>query len=134
MLASAQVIGLDTSNSYANLLGVFELSIAIPLVGYNIVSQIKLLDQALEKLSEYVIRRITPLRERLIELTEKSQALITLVSPLIGYDKAAELSKILLRGVSIRQALRELGFSEEDINRILDPRRLTSPGIPSKNI
>jgi fumarate hydratase class II len=92
------------------------------------------LAQALEKLFEYVIRRITPLRERLIELTEKSQALITLVSPLIGYGKAAELSKILLRGVSIRQALRELGFSEEDINRILDPRRLTSPGISSKKL
>jgi len=134
MQASAQVIGLDTSNSYANLLGEFELSMAIPLIGYNIITQINLLTQAFDKLSEYVIKRIVPLRERLSELTERSQALVTVISPIIGYDKAAELSRKLARGVALRQALRELGFSEDEINKLLDPRKLTRPGIPAKDI
>jgi fumarate hydratase class II len=132
MLASAQVIGLDTANSYANLFGEFELSMAVPLIGYNIVSQISLISEAMDKMAIYVIDRVTPLRERARELAEKSPALVTVISPIIGYERATQVANKIAQGTPIRQALKEVGFSEEEIEKILDLKRLTRPGIPAK--
>lgn len=132
MLASAQIVGLDAANSYANLFGEFELSMAVPLIGYNVVSQISLLAEAMDKMAIYVIDRVTPLRERARELAEKSPALVTVISPIIGYDKASQVALKVAQGTPIRKALKEIGLSDEEIERILDLRRLTRPGIPAK--
>ncbi len=132
MLAAAQVVGLDTSNSYANLFGEFELSMAVPLIGYNIVTQAQLLREAMAKMKTYVLERIVPLRERARELAERSPALVTVISPIIGYDRASQVASRIAQGVSIREALRDLGLGEEEINRILDLERLVRPGIPAK--
>ncbi|MEB3780738.1 MAG: fumarate hydratase [Desulfurococcales archaeon] len=129
--ASAQVIGLDYSNTLAGMLGEFELSMGIPLMGYNTQVQARLLSESLYKMRVLVIDRIKPLKERMQSLAERSQALITVVSPIIGYEKAAELSKLMEKGLTIREALREIGFTEEEVNRILDLKRLTRPGIPA---
>ncbi len=134
MLAASQVVGLDQANTMANTLGEFELSMGIPLVGYNIVTQITLLSEALRRMRTYVIDRISPDEKRALELAEKSPALITVISPIIGYDKASQVARKVASGTPIRQALREIGFSDEEIDRILDLRKLTRTGIPAKNI
>ena len=67
-------------------------------------------------------------------LAETSPALITVISPRIGYDKAAALGKRIAHGAPIRTALRELGYDERQIDSILDMKRLVRPGIPSKRL
>jgi fumarate hydratase class II len=96
------------------------------------VSQISLLAEAMDKMAIYVIDRVTPLRERARELAEKSPALVTVISPIIGYDKATQVALKVAQGTPIRKALKEIGLSDEEIERILDLRRLTRPGIPAK--
>ena len=134
MLASAEVLGLDAANQFAASLGEFELAMGVPLIGYNVVAEIKLLSEALEKLASVVIDHVVPLKERGRMQAESSPALITVISPKIGYDKAAILGKRLAQGVPIRRALRELGYGEKQIDAILDLNRLVRPGIPSKDI
>ncbi|MEM4139079.1 MAG: lyase family protein, partial [Sulfolobaceae archaeon] len=129
LLIVSQVLGLDYANQIASTLGEFELSMGIPLVGYNIITQISLLSEALRKFSSLVIKGMKPNVEVMRKYAESSPALITVVSPKIGYDKASELGKKIAKGLSIREALRELGFSEEEINKILDFKILTKPGI-----
>jgi fumarate hydratase class II len=130
MLAAVQVIGLDTAVSLAVNLGEFELSMGIPLTGYDIILEVQLLSRALRQLGKYVIARVKPNKERMRELAESSTALITLISPLVGYDKASMLSK----AVNIRDALRGLGMSEDEINKILNLKRLTEPGIITREL
>jgi len=130
MLAAVQVIGLDTAVSLAVNLGEFELSMGIPLTGYDIILEVQLLSGALRQLGEYVIARVKPNKERMRKLAESSTALITMISPLVGYDKASMLSK----AVNIRDALRGLGISENEINRILNLKRLTEPGIITREL
>ncbi|MDA4119716.1 MAG: lyase family protein, partial [Thaumarchaeota archaeon] len=43
LLASAEVVGLDGANAFTASLGEFELTMGVPLMGYNIVLQAKLL-------------------------------------------------------------------------------------------
>jgi fumarate hydratase class II len=56
------------------------------------------------------------------------------ISPKIGYDKATEIGKQMAKGVSIRTALRKLGYSEKEIDHLLSMKNLVEPGIPSKRV
>ena len=134
MLASAEVIGLDGANSFAASFGEFELTMGVPLMGYNLVLQAKLLSEALNKVASLVIDHIVPMKAKALGYAEVSPALITVVSPKIGYDKAAVLGKEIAKGLTIRAALKKLGYGPKEIDAILDMGRLVRSGIPSKKV
>jgi len=134
LLACAQVMGLDEANKVSAMLGEFEVSMGVPLMGYNLVSQIRLLVEALLKLSTVVLDHVSPQRARSLRFAESSPALVTVISPKIGYDKAAAIGKKLEGGLSIREALKELGYGEKEIDKILNLKRLVRPGIPVREI
>jgi fumarate hydratase class II len=134
LLACAEVTGLDGANTIAASLGEFELTMGVPLMGYNIVMQSRLLAEALRKVSSLVIDSVVPNRERARKYAETSPALITVVSPKIGYDKSAVLGKELAKGVPIRTALKGLGYGEKEIDAMLDMKDLVRPGIPAKKL
>ncbi|HUH99870.1 MAG TPA: class II fumarate hydratase [Nitrososphaerales archaeon] len=124
MLVAVQVMGLDRSNQAAGMLGEFELSMGVPLVGYNVATQIVLLSEAMSKLSSLVLDHIVPNVKKNRLNAESSPALITAISPEIGYDKAAKVGKKLQRGLSIRDGLKQLGYTEREVDKILDLRAL----------
>jgi len=134
MLACAEVSGLDTANNIAASLGEFELTMGVPLMAYNLVIQARLLSEALRKVASLVIDNIVPSANRMRTYAESSPALITIISPRIGYDKAAVVGKQLAKGVPIRAALKELGFTDTEIIKVLDLRGLVRPGIPAKKL
>ena len=132
LLISAQVVGLDHANQFASMLGEFELAMGVPLIGYNIVTQINLLAEALNKFSSLIIDGMVPNVDKMKRYAQSSPSLITVISPIIGYDKAAEIGKKLNKGMSIYDALKELGYKDEDIEKILDLKKLVKPGFTSK--
>ena len=68
-------------------------------------------------------------RERCESLVEQSLAMCTSLAPKIGYDKAADIAKESFKtGKTVRQvALERKLMSEAELNRVLDPRRMTQP-------
>jgi fumarate hydratase class II len=56
----------------------------------------------------------------------------TALAPAIGYDRAAAIAKHAHEtGKTVREvALAEQVLSEEELNRLLDPRPMTEAGIP----
>jgi fumarate hydratase class II len=128
MQISSQVIGLDAANQMAGTLGEFELSMGVPIIGHNVVSQISLLSESFDKLSKLVIDHLVPNVERAKKYAESSPSLITVLSPKIGYDRASQIGKQLAQGVSIREALRGLGYKDAEIDAILDLKKLVGPG------
>ncbi len=132
LLACAEVQGLDAANTVAASLGEFELTMGVPLMGYNVVLQAKLLSEALRKVASLVVDGLVPMRDKVRSYAETSPALITVVSPKIGYDKAAVLGKQLAKGVPIRTALTKLGYGPKEINEMLEMKDLVKPGIPSR--
>ncbi|AEE93779.1 fumarate hydratase [Acidianus hospitalis W1] len=133
LLVSSEVVGLDHANQMASMLGEFELAMGVPLIGYNIILQENLLSEALRKFSSLVINGMKPNVEKMKRYAESSPSLITVISPIVGYDKASQIGKMLVKGMSIREALREMGFKDEEIDKILDLQQLVKPGIPAKS-
>ncbi|MFP3131667.1 MAG: class II fumarate hydratase [Nitrososphaeria archaeon] len=130
--ASVQVMGLDHAVQLAGMLGEFELSMGIPLTGYDVVTEIDLLSEALTKMAKVVIENIVPNEEKMKKYAESSPSLITVISPKIGYDKASKIGKQLAKGMSIREALKELGYSDKEIDEILDLKKLVKGGYALK--
>ena len=62
--------------------------------------------------------------------------LATALNPHIGYAAAAAVAKeALARGISLREVVLERGLlSEERIRQVLDPVRMTEPGIPGRDL
>jgi len=68
--------------------------------------------------------------ERCRGYAEGTLALVTALSPRIGYERAAALAKeVWSSGRSVREVATEQGIlSPAEISELLDPRRLTEPG------
>jgi len=130
MQVMAYVLGLDSTATWAASLGELELNMGIPMTGYATVTAIKTLAAAIKQAREYVYARVRPNVERMRALAESSAAVVTSLLPKLGYDKTAEVAKRVAAGEPIRAVLRSLGLSEEEINKLLDLKRMTQPGYP----
>lgn len=121
MLAAAQVVGLDHANQMASMYGEFELAMGIPLVGYNVVEQIKLLSEASRKMS-MVVGDIRPNAERMRRQAESSPAIAAVLAERLGYDAAAKIAREIAAGAPAADTLRRLGY-EVDLEELAGLRR-----------
>src|SRR5437763_11177860 len=102
----------------------------MPLAAYNLLQSISLLAAAARNFTEQCIEELkaTPMGP---EMVERGLAICTSLAPIIGYDAAADISKIAYKtGKTIREVTREkTSLSEEELDRILDPANMTRPGL-----
>ncbi len=125
-MVAAQVSGNDATIAIAGQSGNFELNVMLPLIAYNLLQSIELLANAAENLTDQCISGIEA-TERGPELVEQGLMLATALAPVIGYDKAAEISKAAYKsGKTIREVAREnTDLSEEELDELLDARKMT---------
>lgn len=125
----AQVIGSDAAITLGGLSGNFELNVMMPLIGHNLLQSIHFLAKAVDNFSKRCIEGLEADRKRCEEMIEKSLALATALTPKIGYDEAARISrKAYDQGKTIHQVVEEEGiFSKEELDRWLDPRTMIAP-------
>ncbi|MCG0240117.1 MAG: class II fumarate hydratase, partial [Firmicutes bacterium] len=131
MMVCAQVMGNDVTINICGQHGNFELNTMMPAMAYALLQSITLLANAAVNFADKCVVGIQARKDRCEELVEKSLAMITALAPVIGYDKAAEIAKKSFEtGVTVRQLLlQEKLLPEEQVNRILDPWKMTEPGI-----
>ena len=66
---------------------------------------------------------------KLTENIERSVMMVTALSPVIGYDKAAAISYYAIdRNLTLKQAALANGVSEDLYDRVVDPLALTKGG------
>ena len=109
--AAAQVIGNDTTITFAGQKGQFELNTMQPLIAYNLLQSIQILGESARVFVEKCIRGIEADEARCAGNLEKSLAMVTYLVPLLGYDRAAELSKRAHEtGKTVREVVIEEGI------------------------
>jgi len=129
-MVAAQVIGNDMTISVAALNGSLDLNVMMPVLAYNLLQSVEIEANAVRVFAEKCVTGITAERERCRVYAEKSTALVTAVTPAIGYDNAARLfKKALAQDASIRRVILDEGLlSEEQLNEVLDLEKLTRGG------
>ncbi len=130
----AQVIGNDAAITVGGLAANFELNTMMPLIAHNLLQAVELLSRASALFTERCVKGLEADRERCEALVERSLAMATPLAPAIGYDAAAGIAKRAHEtGKTVREIAREQKvLPEEELNKILDPRPLTEPGIPGR--
>jgi fumarate hydratase class II len=128
---AAQVIGNDTVVTLGAQWGVLDLNTMMPVMASNLLESIQILGTAAANFAERCISGIQANRERCAELIEQSQAMCTALAPEIGYDAAAQIAKeSFASGKTVRQiALERKVLPEDRLQELLDPRRMTEPGL-----
>jgi fumarate hydratase class II len=124
-----QVIANDSAITVGGLSGNFELNVMMPLMAYNLLQSIHLLANAVNNFSKRCLKGLKADRQRCEEMIERSLALATALTPKIGYEEGARIAKKAYgQNKTIRQiAEEEAFFSKEELNGLLDPRRMITP-------
>ncbi|MBR3366433.1 MAG: aspartate ammonia-lyase [Lachnospiraceae bacterium] len=124
---SFNVIGNDLTITLAAEAGQLELNAFEPIIFYNLFQSIDTLGFATETFVDNCITGITANEERCCELAENSVGTVTVLAPVIGYQKAADIAKkALQQNRSVREVLLEEHVMEpEELSRVLDPVKMT---------
>jgi len=127
---AAQVVGNDATVAWAGAFGsTFELNVLMPVMAFNLLQSIELLSNAAKVFADRCVDGLEANQKRCEELVEQSLAMCTSLAPVIGYDKAADIAKESMKtGKTVRQiALEKKVMPEADLNKALDPMRMTQP-------
>ncbi|MFW9853645.1 MAG: class II fumarate hydratase [Candidatus Thorarchaeota archaeon] len=125
----AQILGNDVSISFAGSQGNFELNVFKPVMIFNLLQSIQLLGDVAKNFADRCVKGLVVNHKKLKENLNKNLMLVTLLSPIVGYERAAGIAhKAYTEGKTIREVVREEGLiSEEDLDEILNPANLINP-------
>jgi fumarate hydratase, class II len=125
----AQVIGNDQAVTVGQIMGNLELNTMMPMMTHNLLQSIHLLTQAITVFTEKCITGLQVNRERVTAMVENSLAMVTSLSPRIGYEAAAKIAKEAYEsGKTVRQVAREKKvLPDDELDKLLDPRTMTEP-------
>jgi len=124
-----QVMGNDTTITFAGASGNFELNVYRPVIAYNILQSIRLLSDGCDSLRTNAVDGVEPNLERINHNLYNSLMLVTALNPHIGYDKASEVAKKAYKeNTTLRDAIEKLGYmSGEEFDNLVKPEDMISP-------
>ena len=128
-MVCTQVMGNDTTITFAGASGNFELNVYRPVIAFNILQSIRLLDDACDSFLVNAVEGIEPNEQRIHENLYNSLMLVTALNPHIGYDKAAKVAKkAYTENLSLREAIVELGYmGAEEFDKLVQPEKMIRP-------
>jgi len=129
-MVCVQVYGNDLAVSFAASQGNFELNVFNPVMIYNFLHSATLLRDACTMFRLHAVVGLQANEEQIKKYLDESLMVVTALSPHIGYDKAAEIAKKAHHERStLKKAALGLGHvTEEEYDRIVVPKDMTSPG------
>ena len=133
MMVCIQVIGEDNAVTLAGSQGNFELNTMCPVIIKNVLHSARILGDACIKFRKYGIEGIELDSARIEKYVNESLMLVTALSPVIGYDKAAAIAhRALQENTTLRHAALKEGVSAEEFDRLVDPKKMV--GNPRRDL
>lgn len=130
-MVAFQVIGCDAVVALAVQAGQLELNVMMPAMAWNLLHAIEILKNACNVVAERCVRGIRAERQTCESYAMRTPSLATALNPILGYDHAAKIvKKALASGKTIPAVcLEENLLTREELGHLLDPHRMTEPGI-----
>jgi len=122
IMAATQVIGNDTIMGIASSSGILELNVFQPLVARTLTQSCDILADIMTSFSRNCVVGIQANEKKIKSNLESSLMLVTALSPIIGYDRAAAIAqKAHTDGSTLRKAALQFGIKEEQFDKIVQP-------------
>jgi aspartate ammonia-lyase len=129
-----QVLGYDVTIAAAAEAGQLELNVMMPVVAHSLAWMLTILEGGVSAFTDRCVCGIEADVERCRYWLDRSAAVATALTPLIGYEAAAALTQEMLRtGRGIAELAVERGLvAPVTLAQALDPAAMTSPGVAGR--
>ena len=126
-LVCFKVIGNDLTVTMAAEAGQLQLNAFEPVIAYSILESQNMFINATRTFRELCIDGITINKEVLNRYIETTIGIVTVLNPVLGYEKATEVAKQAMEsGKGVLEIIREKKLlTEEQIKDLLDPKKMT---------
>ena len=128
-MVCAQVMGNDTTISFAGSNGHFELNVFKPVMINALLQSATLIADACTSFNDHCVSGIEPNLARIEENLQNSLMLVTALNPHIGYENAAKIAKKAYADhLSLKKAAMELCLiTEQQFDEWVVPEDMTRP-------
>jgi fumarate hydratase class II len=134
-MVAIEVIASDLAVSMGGAEGNFELNAFRPILIANYLHSALILADMCDHFREFMVEGTKLHEAKLKENIDRSVMMVTALSPIIGYDKAAAISYYAIdHDLALKPAALANGVSEELYDKVVIPINLTHPGsadVPS---
>ena len=122
-MVCTEVIGNDTTVTFAGSQGHLELNVFKPVLAFKLIESSNLLADACESFNKNCVAGLKANKKRINEHLKNSLMLITALNKKIGYYKAAEIANNAHKnGTTLKVEALKLGYvSEDDFDKWVDP-------------
>lgn len=129
-----QVIGNDHTICLASEAGQLELNVMEPVLVFNLLQSLTIMNQVFKVFNTHCLQDIEANEERCRDYVGHSVGVMTALNPHVGYETAAKIAnEAIVTGKSVRELCLIYDIlSEQELDLILDPYRMTEPGIAGK--
>lgn len=122
-MVCCQVIGYETAITTAGIAGQLEMNFMMPIIAHTFLHSIELLSNAIPILVTKCINGIQANEQKCKDWMEASLALVTALSPKLGYDLASQIGKQAdEENKTLKQVLEERKLLTDEIEKLLDPK------------
>ena len=131
MMVAAQVVGNDATIAMCNAGGNFQLNVMLPVAAHNLLQSITLLGNVSRLLADKAVAGFEIKGEKMLDLVDKNPIMVTVLNPIIGYEKGAAIAKqAYAQGRTLKDvALENTDLSESELEELLDAKEMTKGGI-----
>jgi len=120
------VMGNDQAISIAGSRGNFELNVYKPMIIHNFLDSCVILSDSLRSFTDFFVQGLRPNKDQIKQHVDRSLMLVTSLSPVIGYDRAAKVAlKAFHENITLKEACLALGFlTEKQFDETVRPEKM----------
>jgi len=124
-MVSCQVIGYEAAIASAGMAGQLEINVMMPLMAYTLLQSIEIMSNAIQTLATKCIQGIQADKDKCQQWMEASLALVTGLSPSMGFDLASQIGLQADEDKkTIEMVLSEKGLLTDETKAAIDPNGL----------
>lgn len=129
LMVCAQVMGNHLTITLSGAQGQLELNAYKPLMIFSLLQSIRLLKDVINSFTEYCLRGLEPDRPQIEAFLNNSLILVTVLSPVIGYDHASLIAQQAhSHGTTLREeAVRSGLITAEAFDELIKPENMLGP-------
>ncbi len=131
VMIAIQVLGDNSGVAFAGSQGNFELNAMRPIIINNFLHSARILGDGCEKFRTFSVEGTQLDEKKIAAFVENSLMLVTALSPVIGYQKAAHIAEAAeAQGSTLREAALKSGHVDEaTFDRVVDAKAMTGHGV-----
>ncbi len=128
-MVALQVMASDVAITMGDASGYLEMNVYKPLIIYNALHAITLLNDACRSFEKYCLRGIKPNLKKIKSDVDRSLMLVTALSPVIGYDKASAIAHYALEhDLHLKEAALKLKYvTAKQFDQLVKPLNMCTP-------